>query len=341
MMANIAWNNSGWRKIEGPDPKATQKYPQEHPAHESLNFDFGKKGVDDEKHVFGYVEWTNTPVNLERPGFIFFFTKNTKSKENKIVGVYGGAEILKDAKTVPWEKFENSQLVSNIRAEKAKSVLFEPYLDADRYKDNTGTRLVGQVGFGYIKTKEIAEEIIADSIRESQRSDSGKRNLGKLFNIFEEVTGKKCVWIPAEKDNDQKEQKELEARNLSQKQAYEEVKKLEKSNSEMVEYNGKRYKRYNAIIASLKELRNYQCQICHIRIKKKDGGHYIEEAHITPKSDGGSDEISNIMILCPNHHKEFDYGRVENMDRSDKQVRFKMNGKEYEVDLEIDHKNLK
>jgi len=41
------------------------------------------------------------------------------------------------------------------------------------------------------------------------------------------------------------------------------------------------------------------CDIC---------GHIgVEMAHIIPKSKGGSDAVNNILFLCPNHHKAFDY----------------------------------
>ncbi|MBU0559050.1 MAG: HNH endonuclease [Bacteroidetes bacterium] len=42
---------------------------------------------------------------------------------------------------------------------------------------------------------------------------------------------------------------------------------------------------------------------------KKNGDFYIEAAHIKPKHKKSKETPENILILCPNHHKEFDFGR--------------------------------
>ncbi|MFH2029353.1 MAG: HNH endonuclease [Bacteroidota bacterium] len=35
----------------------------------------------------------------------------------------------------------------------------------------------------------------------------------------------------------------------------------------------------------------------------------MEAAHIKPKHKKSKETPENILILCPNHHKEFDFGR--------------------------------
>ncbi|MBT4290054.1 MAG: hypothetical protein HOD92_22240 [Deltaproteobacteria bacterium] len=40
---------------------------------------------------------------------------------------------------------------------------------------------------------------------------------------------------------------------------------------------------------------------------KSNGGYYIEACHIKPKAEGDKDHLDNILILCPNCHKLFDY----------------------------------
>jgi putative restriction endonuclease len=61
----------------------------------------------------------------------------------------------------------------------------------------------------------------------------------------------------------------------------------------------------------VKELYNYCCQVCGIRI---DGpaGPYAEAAHIRPlgKPHDGPDAVDNIICLCPNHHVLFDLGSL-------------------------------
>jgi len=66
---------------------------------------------------------------------------------------------------------------------------------------------------------------------------------------------------------------------------------------------------------------------------KKDGSFYAEASHITAKHKKGSELPSNILILCPNHHKEFDLGKREILKRTDEEITFRLNGKEYRIDL--------
>ncbi|OJJ23608.1 hypothetical protein BKI52_04395 [marine bacterium AO1-C] len=111
------------------------------------------------------------------------------------------------------------------------------------------------------------------------------------------------------------------------------LKALEKDHTETITVNNTTYKRHNYAIALIKQLRGYTCQLCGTQIKKKGGGYYIEAAHIIPKYQQGSETLDNILILCPNHHKEFDYGDREILEHSEEKVVFVMNGKEHKVIL--------
>ncbi|WP_316799059.1 HNH endonuclease [Pedobacter frigidisoli] len=106
-----------------------------------------------------------------------------------------------------------------------------------------------------------------------------------------------------------------------------ELKKLRKLEHEHVTINQKVYKRSVVAIAFIKILRHFKCQICGYRILKKTGGFYIEAAHITPKHKGGTEQIENIILLCPNHHKEFDHGEVEYLFRDNYHIEFIINGR--------------
>jgi|TARA_B110000503_G_scaffold45515_1_gene74436 putative restriction endonuclease len=59
----------------------------------------------------------------------------------------------------------------------------------------------------------------------------------------------------------------------------------------------------------VKELYNFECQVCKIAIKTKSG-FYAEGAHIKPlgKPHNGDDSLKNLLCLCPNHHVMFDKG---------------------------------
>ena len=75
---------------------------------------------------------------------------------------------------------------------------------------------------------------------------------------------------------------------------------------------------------------------CSTTIKKKDGSFYIEAAHIKPKSQKGQETPDNILILCPNHHKEFDYGDRKEIRKGDESIEFILNGINYNISLKIE-----
>ena len=97
---------------------------------------------------------------------------------------------------------------------------------------------------------------------------------------------------------------------------------LQETESETVYVKQKQYKRNNKTIAQLKILRDFKCQICGTKIKKKNGEFYIEAAHIIPKREKGCEVPKNILILCPNHHKEFDFGDRSIIHHTEKEIEF-------------------
>ncbi len=59
----------------------------------------------------------------------------------------------------------------------------------------------------------------------------------------------------------------------------------------------------------VKELHDYACQICGVRLLSP-AGPYAEGAHVRPLGEphNGPDAEGNILCLCPNHHALFDLG---------------------------------
>lgn len=60
----------------------------------------------------------------------------------------------------------------------------------------------------------------------------------------------------------------------------------------------------------VKQLYNYECQLCRHTILLTDGTRYAEAHHVRPlgQPHNGPDSIDNIVCVCPNHHAELDYG---------------------------------
>ncbi|KAA1241015.1 HNH endonuclease [Aquimarina sp. RZ0] len=138
---------------------------------------------------------------------------------------------------------------------------------------------------------------------------------------------------------DEHEQEEiikiLEKENKTKDQIVQELKTLKPTDPELITISSKSYKRDNVTIAKIKKLRDYKCQICSTRIKKKDGSYYIEAAHIEPKHLGGNELPNNIILLCPNHHKEFDYGDLKILEHTSDILRFNLNETEYSISMEL------
>jgi len=158
-------------------------------------------------------------------------------------------------------------------------------------------------------------------------------NLNSMKKIIEKFSPK------LNNDNDIIEQKEI-ADLLVKEQPnrdtiLEELRNLKPSTSKETIIYSRTFTRDNATIEKLKYVRGYACQICSTKILKADGSFYIEAAHIHPKKDRGEETPENILILCPNHHKEFDYGKREILTHTAKEIVFRLNGKKYQVSLEL------
>ena len=54
------------------------------------------------------------------------------------------------------------------------------------------------------------------------------------------------------------------------------------------------------------------CQVCGVRLNLEPRRAYSEGAHVRPlgKPHVGTDDASNILCLCPNHHALLDYGGI-------------------------------
>ena len=64
-----------------------------------------------------------------------------------------------------------------------------------------------------------------------------------------------------------------------------------------------------AALNKLKARYDYRCQVCGMTIDLGGGQFYCEGHPLRPlgRDHNGSADVSNVVILCPNHHTEFDY----------------------------------
>jgi len=89
------------------------------------------------------------------------------------------------------------------------------------------------------------------------------------------------------------------------------------------------------IVNLIKYINNYECQFpnCNTRIPKKDGSFYIEVAHIKSVAQGGQSVIGNLLVLCPNHHKFFDYGDLKIIEQTEHVLKGFLNNEEFEIKI--------
>ena len=242
---------------------------------------------------------------------------------------------MKKRKKANWKRFQNNLLYLNIKAEKELSLLFPIPLDEKLYKKENSKRLTGQIGYSYYDIS-LAEKIIKDELIELNKSGTQKIEYEKLRNIYSFITEKEFDLDFINSDEiEQQELINIFKREKSKSKIINDLLNLKESETETVYINNKTYKRDNKTIAQLKLLRDFKCQICETQIKKRNGEFYIEAAHIKPKHKKGCETPDNILILCPNHHKEFDYGYMLVKHHSKDYIEFDLNGIKYKIDLKI------
>lgn len=89
------------------------------------------------------------------------------------------------------------------------------------------------------------------------------------------------------------------------------------------------------IVSLLKQVANYQCQFpdCASMVLTKTGQNYVEVAHVKPVNDGGQSILGNLIVLCPNHHKEFDYGDLQINEQTLSKLSGSLNGRQFAIDM--------
>jgi hypothetical protein len=83
---------------------------------------------------------------------------------------------------------------------------------------------------------------------------------------------------------------------------------------------------------ALKSCHNFKCQLCGWEgFKTKSGGRYIEIHHLIPLSEQGTNEIDNLIVVCPNHHKMLDHSNTKIYERKKGEIEITIDEKAYLV----------
>ncbi|BCN29551.1 HNH endonuclease signature motif containing protein [Anaeromicropila herbilytica] len=81
------------------------------------------------------------------------------------------------------------------------------------------------------------------------------------------------------------------------------------TDNETREITIRRIIRYQRIVKELKKKHEYKCQLCNDSFLMDNGNYYCEAHHIRQLSLDGSQDKTNVLILCPKHHRMFHFAK--------------------------------
>jgi predicted restriction endonuclease len=172
-------------------------------------------------------------------------------------------------------------------------------------------------GINYLQ-KSLSALMLHITYREEGNPETGRKSISqksmrRLYNKFSNQLLTRNDEVTEITLSDIVEQeiisKQIRTTYKSKEELKRAIEKLEYQPLEVVTIANTSFKRNNVVISLLKQYRGYECQICQTSIIKSDGSRYVEAAHIDPHHRGGKATLRNIILLCPNHHKEFDLGQ--------------------------------
>ena len=155
LLANITWNSKDWKDVSE-DASGHAWVGGANIPHESWNFDLDNVRNQDNK-VYGFAKFTHPPKVEGNNNLIVFYS------QNKIVGFYGKAEILKETLTL------NEQETYNLVGEKELAVVLENKIEDLKEKGFLEDKeRVGQVGYSYLENTETVLTILDEAIHLNQ-----------------------------------------------------------------------------------------------------------------------------------------------------------------------------
>lgn len=121
--------------------------------------------------------------------------------------------------------------------------------------------------------------------------------------------------------------------NDLQNQILERIKSIDKRNSDNPPKNistlAKIYERDRILTRLIKSIRRNKCQICNFTFKTKDGEYYSECHHLEHLANGGLDVSKNMLVLCPNHHRQAHFGNFKIVEHNEEFVMIKIDEEIY------------
>jgi hypothetical protein len=301
ILAKLAWNPYGWEK--------TYRDVREGiggAAHEALNFDFEKNGIDKDGFIYGYVRWGGKGTPKKRfcdSGIIIFYTTDPDTNKKYIVGIYGKAQIIVPDKIYSRTGFWKNEYWTNVCAEKRYSMRFRIPLDAERYK-NVGKGL--PVRFFNYQDVAFAKKIISDELKELNKKGGYRNDVIKLKDILKSDE----LFLDAGTLAMNNDAISTIDESIINEEIYTEGGTTE-TTKEVIKRN--RVARKKCLAYCFKNNEHYKCKICGFDFEEKYGKigkHIIDVHHIKSHAqvskEIGEHEIdpeTGLIPICSNCHR--------------------------------------
>lgn len=152
-----------------------------------------------------------------------------------------------------------------------------------------------------------------------------QNGLNDLFDLYKLITiGKGSSEINQERVDTLQQLRALEI-------------KYKDATPQEIEILSKRIER-GTISQKIKELYGYKCQVCQAlgnptkTFKTKEGRNYVETHHLIEVSRlvKGSLGVSNLIVVCANHHRQFHYGHIS-FENSPSSLKLEVDGKKVHI----------
>jgi len=334
ILASVSWNSNKWAGDPTFEDVRNSKYgyvKENHEMHESVNFGHDKFPAEDDGYYIAYSPMFNTLPDVNKSQnvkVLFLFSSDYRNENRKcIIGIYAYPEFKAKYDRNAEEKLFKKYNWGNIRAYPENIIYFDVPVIINRENVRMQNFLpegkgIGQQGFNYLNSDNVLS-LLVNTYKENP-------NNKKLFNVIKNFplevnyTAEICLI------NDVYY---LLQRGTSDTLAG--IKRIEmmmKGKKPELKERLSSYIERGSIATKVKAITGYKCLICEqlklpvFSFRKKDGKYYVEAHHVEPVStlNIGVLSITNIITVCPNHHRQLHYGDANIIDQTDKEFTFKI-----------------
>lgn len=341
VIGSITWNSNRWQSLPTQEDIANSNYENVRingRTQDCLNFAHENLPLEDGGVFKGYSSSfnRNQPTGERGKNIKILFLISTKygiDSGRKVVGIYGFPKITKkETRKSRHDLFDAINHV-NLEAKPEDIVLLDNYLPISNFTAWERGFLpldiqISDQGFNYLNSDNV-QNLLDYALSENPNNEPLKRLIGNLelkLSVHSEYASDKSDKIAEKKADSLAGIAALENELLHQ------VPNKRQRLSTFIERGG--------IANKVKKITDYTCLVCQALgmekakgFKKDKDGFYIEAHHVIPVSqrEKGSLSATNIITVCPTHHRQFHYGRVTVLENTADLFRFNFDGVEITI----------